>query len=284
MENIFKHLALSILHAAYYLCIIVTVVLPTFFADKMTETPRNYIGSITTLPWYKRRSLTKTGKLFVCALALSYALGSIRTYIDEEETKETHRNEIKLIDSLAEMRLVYRDSLSKIENEKLELERKQQVGNVQRSVDSTNYKLSQKSFQFDSLSFSLKKAQSEKNAMDKMFNRPILKEGANPDDSITPHLVRRKPGYLYNMFYGNFGKGEANDIRTTSMIVRYVNNKYTHYLGGGGRYDNKNSPLPSEHGSYYGVFMTDTDHESFICVELKYKNALGEEQIPSRLI
>lgn len=246
--------------------------------------------------------LSAAGKLFILCAIASVIFGWLMSYIDgvqTEESSKTHFSEILKIrleaqskineskDSARDKEIELRDSLNRKDNQIIELQRKEQVAGVQKSVDNANSKLASKSFQYDTLSLKLQAAHKENELLQKEFNSPVITESVPLPNENNPTLVfdSSQHRYVFTINIINSGKGIASDIRVKSNMLYTANGvDFISVIQGGGDYFDKYMKL--EEGGQYGylIFVQPNKSINFISIEVKYKNSFNEERPPYRNI
>lgn len=251
-------------------------VIPLRF-EILDSTPISISDAIEVKPNKKR--LTKMGTLFVICAIITVGCGMAKFIIDSH-------NQSKLKDGIAILQVAHaNDSMQHIVDE---IKRDHQANIVEKKVDSSNGLLNAKNFQYENLSLKLQAAQKENLQLQKEFNSPELTEGFNPTDIFTPHLKRdsSRNAFIYWIYYKNAGKGIAKNIRTSCLVVSGSSLDKFKVIGiGTGRYQDKDAKLEAGESSSYAKFLDfSTPKASFLCLEIRYRNALGEERPPYRRI
>jgi len=308
-----------ILKSIMFFSVMGTLVIPVFFSDKiMKPQEHNYIAPYSLSEWKQITRvlgrLSFTGYIFILCVIVSVILGGVTTFLDNKTAeaaanknfenieklnkahfKETERinkenlaNQLRIEGEKNELKLKFKDSLSKKESEIQELNRIKQVNRVQSTVDTVKLQLTEKNFQYENLSQKLQQEHRENVELQKVLNSPII-EAFEGDSTINnPHLKKDTINnrLIFELWYTNSGKGSAKNLRSTSYRIDVYNNRLYSEKLGIGIYDDKTFVLTEGKQQSYMIRLPINEYKTsfFVAYELKYQNSFGEEQPPFRNI
>lgn len=307
MTDLEYSIILFILYVLLSLSVLGTLIIPIFFNDKIMK-PKNkrekdHLGDSFLLTFRKRvKGLNFAGKLFIICGITSVIFGWFTSYIEGKLTdKNNEVNFSKILqlklgfqdsisnykDSIHNNELRLKDSINKKNNEIIELQRREQVANVQKSVDNANNKLASKSFQYENLSLKLQSTQKENEVLQKAFNSPIISEYIPLAKEKNPSLIfdTLDNRFIYTIAFRNSGKGIAKNIRIKAISIYVVDSsKLIKGEERTGQYLDKYLIMKEGDSYNYIIFFEKNSSPCLISLVVKYQNSFNEEEYPYRNI
>ncbi|MEO8854324.1 MAG: hypothetical protein ABI359_11115 [Ginsengibacter sp.] len=300
MTDLEYSITLSFLYLFLSVSVLGTLIIPIFFNDKMMK-PKNkktidHPGDSFKQTLFKRiERLSFAGKIFILCGIVSVIFGWLASYIQGNQSdKKNEANFSKILqikldakDSIDKIRAHFQDSMNRKDNEIADLTRKEQVAGVQKSVDSTNSKLTSKSFQYQNLSLKLQASQKENEELQKSFNSPVITEYLPTLKETNPSLTfdSSRNEFVYTVFFTNSGKGIAKNIKIKENTISVDNNnKLTNGVEGNGMYVDKYLTIDAGVTQFYMIYFDKSVPPSFVCIEIKYENSFNEQRNPFRNI
>lgn len=272
-----------------------TLVIPTFFSDKMIKQQTNYIAPNTLALRKRLGRLSLEGKLFIICALLSVLFGWILSYLDDQQ-KENHFSEILQIkldakDSVNNVKIQAKEIENRLRDSLRQKESKEQIGMVQDTVSDLKHIVKEKAFEYSGLSTELKYTRKENMALQRQINSPFIEEYEYPDDTLNPHLKKDsiRGVYEYCINYSNTGSGKAINLHSKTYFLGIGSNNVLYIIDSiCGVYDDTSSAISEKVPMQYIARRSITDKRLkeivILAYELKYQNIFKEEKEPYRRV